>query len=301
MRRIIFTFLLISVPFLIKAQYLWDYGMSLGAANYLGEIGGDEKTRRDFVMDMKLGQTRWGLGGFGRYKFNNLLNFKGGLTYARIQGDDQLSTNRGRRGRNLSFRNDMIELVATTEVNFYQANDVGRSGRYRIDFRSYGFVGMGALYHSPKAEYQGKWVALQPLHTEGVDYNRITFTVPVGVGFYYTYKRKYRFGMEVGYRTTFTDYLDDVSTNYATKEQLNNDPLAIALANRRNEISGTDVPKPNNYFPGEKRGDPTHNDGYILATLNASYVIRGKGSFYRSKYNFVFGAKRKKRKTRAKF
>lgn len=301
MRKLFYIVFFACLPGISSAQYSWDFGGALGVSNYLGEIGGDEKTRRDFVMDMKLSQTRWVFGGFARYKFNNLLNFKGSLTYARIQGSDNLSTNRGRRGRNLSFRNDMFEGALTTEVNFYQVNDVGSTGRYRVDFRSYGFLGIGGLYHNPKAEYQGKWYALRPLKTEGVDYNKVTFTVPVGAGFYYTYKRKYRIGLEVGYRTSFTDYLDDVSTNYVSAEELGNDPIAIELANRRDEIDGTDVPHPNHYSPGNKRGDPTHNDGYFFTTINVSYVMRGKGSFYRNKYNFVFGNKRKKRKTRAKF
>lgn len=301
MRSLVLIILLIF-PLSVASQYAWDYGLMMGAANYLGELGGDEKTRRDFVMDMKLGQTRWATGSFVRYKFNNLINLKASLTYGRIQGSDKLSSNRGRRGRNLSFRNDLVELSNTMEVNFYQVNDVGRTGRYRVDFRTYAFTGLGCLYQSPKAEYQGKWHALKPLQTEGVKYSNFNLSIPSGAGFYYTFKRKYRIGWEIGYRVTFTDYLDDISTNYASKEQLGNDPLRIALANRRNELgNSTDVPAKEHYGPPSnvtngKRGDPTHNDGYFFTTINFSYVPRGKGNFYRSKYNFIFGNKRKYRR-----
>ena len=47
----------------VDAQYAWDFGMHLGGANYLGEMGGKDQPRRDFVWDMKLGQTRWAVGG----------------------------------------------------------------------------------------------------------------------------------------------------------------------------------------------------------------------------------------------
>ena len=55
--------------------------------------------------------------------------------------------------------------------------------------------------------------------------------------------------------------------------------------------------------PANKRGDPTHDDVYMYLSLNASYVIKGKNSFYRSKYSYITGVKRKfkKRRVRAKF
>ncbi len=57
-----------------------------------------------------------------------------------------------------------------------------------------------------------------------------------------------------------------------------------------------------NYTPGSKRGDPSHNDSYMTTSIYYSYVLRGKSSFYKSKYGSVFKrSKYKKRKIRAKF
>ena len=42
------------------AQYNWEYGIMFGGANYLGDIGGQELTRRDFVWDMHLNKTNIG-------------------------------------------------------------------------------------------------------------------------------------------------------------------------------------------------------------------------------------------------
>jgi hypothetical protein len=80
-------------------------------------------------------------------------------------------------------------------------------------------------------------------------------------------------------------------------------PEAVALANRRGELGNKEgVPAAANYEPGAKRGDPSHNDSYISTSLYYSYVIRGKSSFYRSKYGSIFKHnKYKKRKIRAKF
>ncbi len=282
-------------------QYNLDYGISVGAANYLGEMGGKEEARKDFIWDMKLNQTRWALGAFGRYKINPLLAVKGSFTYGRIQGADNLSTNPGRQGRNLSFRNDILELAAVAEVYLFNFADVGHRGRYRMDFKSYAFAGLAGFRHNPKTEYNGSWVALQPLQTEGVSYKNIGLSIPVGMGFYFTYRRQHRFGWDIGWRLTFTDYLDDVSTSYADPSTLN-DPLAIELADRSDELTPDLLPQGGDvyYQPGQKRGDPTHNDTYFFMNFSYSYVMY-RSSFYTQHYSWLSGRRSKIRKQRSRF
>ena len=184
----------------VSAQYKWDIGLHLGGANYLGEMGGMEKTRRDFVWDMKLGQTRWAVGPFARYKINRTISVNGGLLYMRIQGADALSTNRERVGRNLNFRNDMFEFYVRPEFTIFQDNDLGGRGRYRTDFRLFAYVGAALYYSNPKGQINrtGEFYALQPLQTELVDYSQIGFAIPAGIGFHFTKQRRHRFGMDLG-------------------------------------------------------------------------------------------------------
>src|ERR1700739_1988602 len=207
-----FNILVLSIFISISsiAQYRWDYGGQLGASNYLGDIGGKSQTRRDFVADMKLGQTRWDPAFFVRYKFNPKLLLRGQFSYLRIQGADSLSTNPARRARNLSFRNDIFELSVTPQLNIVDNQDLGSSYRFKLAFNLYLFAGVGVMHHKPKANYQDQWVALQPLHTEGTSYSLWQFVVPVGTGFYFTIKKKHRIGFEFDWRICFTDYLDDV-------------------------------------------------------------------------------------------
>lgn len=287
-----------------NAQYAWDIGLHLGGANYLGEMGGKEQTRRDFVWDMKLGQTRWAVGGFARRKINRLVSVNAGLMYLRIQGADALSTNPGRVGRNLNFKNDMFELYVRPEFTIYQDNDIGGRGRYKTDFRLFGYLGLGLHYHNPKGQLdrQGDFYALRPLTTELEDYSSLGLSIPAGIGFHFTKKRRHRFGWDFGWRTTFTDYLDDASTVYADPSLLPNGD-AVALANQTSYALDRDptLPNANNYTAGNKRGDPTHNDSYLTMTFTYSYVLRGQSNFYRQRYNWVRGAKRVGRKSRAKF
>lgn len=312
----LFTFLFFSLTSSFAfGQFKWDFGTQLGAANYLGEIGGKEKTRRDFILDLKLSQTRSAIGGFARRKINPDTYVRAAVGWYRISGRDDLSTNPGRRGRNLSFRNDIYEVNVTGQYMFYDIADLGRTYRYRNDFKAYIFTGFAGFYHNPKAEYNGSWVALQPLRTEGQGlaagapkpYGKFLFAVPAGAGFFFTISKIYRVGWEFNWRTTFSDYLDDVSTVYADPALFGGNQTAIDLANRNPELGEYDpktsgIAPSQNYLPGSKRGDPTHNDSYLSTTINASYVLKGKSKFAKSKYKSFFkGKKYNKRTIRAKF
>jgi len=301
MRKLLLSLIITTLTVsLSKAQYNWDFGVHAGASNYLGEMGGKADTRKDFIMDIKLSKTQFTGGAFARYKFTPLISAKLGLNYIRIEGADNASTNRGRAGRNLSFQNNMFELDLQAQVFFYEIPDLGRTYRYRNDFKMYAFAGVAGYYHNPRTMYQGSWVKLQPLQTEGVQYKKIGVSIPLGIGLLFTLEKRHRIGWEFNWRTTFTDYLDDVSTVYADPNTLSSQ-LAIDLANRRDELTG-DYPVASNYDPGKKRGDPSHNDSYMTTSIYYSYVLRGKSSFYKSKYGSVFKrSKYKKRKIRAKF
>lgn len=301
LRKLLFVIIIFSSS-LSYGQYLTDYGFSVGASNYLGDIGGGEGTRRDFVMDMKLNATRWNLGGFYRYRVSPLFGIKGTLNYIRLSADDANTTNPARKARNLNFKNDMFELAAIGELYVYKVNDVGGTGRYTSDFNLYLFVGAGLFYSNPQGQSDGgEWVALQPLQTEGVEYGKFNFTIPAGLGFYYTINRKYRLGMEIGWRTTFTDYIDDVSDIYAYNYDGISNKTTNELINQINKENNTNLLS-TNFDAGSKRGDSSHNDSYLTATVNFSWAIRSKSKYYRSRHGWVLGKKGpKRRKSRAKF
>ena len=310
MRKLLLTFIFVVATTISGySQYYVDYGFSIGASNYLGEFGGGEGTRRDGFVDMKLNYSRWVLGGFYRYRISPKFGVKAAFNYIRLSGDDAKTDNPARRGRNLNFKNDMLELTANGELYIYKVNDVGKTGRYSSDFNLYFYGGVGVFYSNPKGESpSGDWVSLQPLQTEGVSYSRFNLAIPLGIGFYYTIERKYRLGMEIGWRTTFTDYIDDASSTYIS----HSDPLTASLADKSSPALSAQIrdenpdaeylPYPSTYQPGKKRGDPEHNDAYATATINFSWAIRGRSKFYKAKHSWVLGKKkRRRRKSRAKF
>lgn len=304
MKKIFLLLFVTIITFSAKAQWLWDYGINVGVSNYLGDIGGKEKTRRDFVADMKLAKTRWNVGGFARYKVHQKVSLKLGAEYLRIEGDDKLSTNPARNARNLNFRNDMVTLELTGQVFFYEDNDLGNTYRYKNGFRAYFFAGVGGYYSNPKANKNGEWVKLRPLHTEGKTYSPVGFSIPAGVGFYFTIHKKHRIGYELNYRTTFTDYLDDISGNYPDDPNMSGDPsLSLRTPELGVPITKDNAGLYNSHTWGQKRGDKSHKDAFMTMSLSYSYVLRGKSSFYRGRYGHFFSHKKrgKVRKIRAKF
>lgn len=295
-RLLISTIVMLAIThYGARAQYAWDIGVGAGFSNYLGEIGGGPGLARDWILDLQLDQTRWNPSVFARYRldYNLALNF--GLEYARLQGADSLTENPNRFTRNLHFRNDIIEFSTTLEYYFYNQPDVGRTGRYLLDFKAYAWAGFGVFYNNPMAQLDGTWYALQPLNTEGLDapYSRIQPVIPVGFGMFYTFSRIHRFGMKVGWRYTFTDYVDDVSTFYPDPTVLTS-PEAVALSNRTPEVANHPLARDLApvYVKGQIRGNPDANDSYLLLSMNYSYVIRGKSKSFGRRRNYLYGRKR---------
>ncbi len=266
-----------------QAQYNLEFGISTGAANYLGDMGGNELTRRDFVSDMKLTQTRAAIGTYLRYRINSDFSVKTNVSWLRLAGNDALSSNRARNTRNLSFRNDVFEWSVQGQYFFYTVNDFSNY-RHPNKFSLYAGLGAGVIYHNPKANYKDEWIALPALETEGYAYKRFVAVVPVSAGFCYTINRKFRLGWELNWRTTFTDYLDDVSQNYVAHPE---NSLAGLLANRTGELGNVDAAFAENFTPGNKRGDETHNDSYLSTSVEFAYLFRGHSSVGRPQYPWI--------------
>ncbi len=287
--------LFFSFRSLAQRGYKFEFGGSLGAANYLGEIGGKDLEGRSFIYDMRLTKTRWNPGLFVKYQFHPMFAVRGCFNYVRIVGEDAISTNPGRFYRNLSFKNDIFELNTNIQWLFY--NPTRPTGIYRrssIYFTAYMFVGIGGFMHTPKAFYQEEWIDLRSLKTENTAYGKFSYCVPAGLGFYVTInqrRRAHRIGLEVNWRYTGTDYLDDISKD-SWENPSTQSNLSAALANRNPEVLSQPDGMQGNYGWHDKngdgandnmapRGDPNDKDSYI--TLNVTYGYSFKAKYKRSR------------------
>ncbi len=214
-----------------------------------------------------------------QYYFTPRISARAEITWFTLEGDDSKADDGSRKKRNLSFKSNNVEVGFTGAFNL-----LPNGNRYyrRPYFNVYGFGGVGFIYFNPKAEYQGKKYALQPLNTEGADYSRIALVIPFGLGARLKAGPNFNIALEGGYRKTFTDYLDDVSTVHLGSAPFS-DPIAFALSDRRPELGLTAAPA------GTQRGNPSGEDGYFLLNLKVEYYLpwdfggNGSGRTYSKK------------------
>ncbi|QIP14315.1 outer membrane beta-barrel protein [Spirosoma aureum] len=290
----------------------------VGSSHYYGDLAGYRQFfKATYIM------PRWNVGlGYTR-QFTPHFAARAAFTWARIAGDDY-TFNKGsinnsteslvQYTRNLHFRNDLKEFAITGIYNFVAD---GRNSNVRAKFTPYIFGGIALLAHSPEArtpagtdagEYEPqKWVKLQPLHTEGQGqpgydkpYSLVTAAIPVGFGLRYRLNENFNLGFEIGYRYTFTDYLDDVGGPYADPAVLTG--VASKMADRRQQRFAARLKDaPDRYAALESlfqaggqsqtdvlaalqtpvRGAPGSilgflKDGYILTSFQIHYIIPGK-------------------------
>ncbi len=284
-------------------------GVTLAAANYFGDI----VPAPDFTS-FRFKSTRPNLGLSYTYRYTPRVSVRTGFNWLRIMGDDALSAspdegeNAPRFKRNLSFRNDIKELSAVAVFDLFEnRNDYRR----RPDFVPYGFLGVAVLHHNPKAYYENGsrqgtaaaddiptgWYELQPLGTEGQyasngdypeAYKRVQIAIPFGLGVRYKIDRNWDLSLEVGWRKTFTDYLDDASSAFALKSDILNgggaNPKAATILSDRSAESGfSTVADPSgtvyNVVPNygspinPKRGNSSDDDWYITTGITLNYIL----------------------------
>ncbi len=306
MRSKAFLLLLIILPTLASAQrwkrqrYEWVTGV--GATQFLGDVGGRDQIGSDFFFDLDAASTRYVVNLGLRYKISQYVSAKTGFSFGEIAGDDKFTKEPFRQNRNIHFRSPVVEWATQIEVSWmkesvgsrYKIRRVRGRGRKGSQVYVYGFAGVALLYMNPMAQYNGKWHALKPLHTEGQEfvpsrseYSNWQFAIPFGIGMKYALDKNSSIGLEYGLRKTFTDYIDDVSTSYvytkwapnsaALQQALGYDNVAAALADPSLNRVSTNVeafPGACSACPGQQRGDPTDLDSYMFMMITYQRKIR---------------------------
>jgi hypothetical protein len=307
MRKTILLLLILCVPLLLSAQYKRknrsafgtkknkvrkEYIVGIGGANFLGELGGANQIGTHFVKDFEFSATRPSLALGIRMRPSSRFAVKGGLHYLMLTGADKLTKEPYRENRNLSFRSPVFELSVQAEF-FLTKEQVGHQynirnvkGMKSFDIQSYFFVGVGGFYFNPQAKYNGTWINLQPLGTEGQGlpggakkYSRFSVCIPYGLGAKYGVSKEWTIGIEIGIRKIFTDYLDDVSTVYYDNAALKaahgemGAYLADPSLHNYPESLGGDATGATQTAAGDQRGDPKSKDAYMFTNITVSYKV----------------------------
>ncbi len=265
----------------------------LGASNFLGDLGGAKGIGTHGIKDLKIRMTRPTVMLGYKYMLNQYLSVKGSLIWGLLNGDDAVTKNEIRNNRNLSFRSNIGEVAAYIEYFPYidkvypRYKLKGVRGNKAFSLSPYLFTGIGITLFNPKANYNGDWVALQPLATEGQGlagrpekYKRVTMSFPIGAGVKYRINKQLALSFELSLRYTLTDYIDDVSTSYYLQDEIEASTGAIAaeLSDRSINPAINGVIEygdgRNNYL---QRGDPRWNDAYMFGIFSIHYrFVKGQ-------------------------
>lgn len=255
------TYLLILVTVVAEAQSFYAirrsrsliFSAGTGTSTYFGELKSNGGGYIDPRINLNVGL---------QYFVIPQLALRGELAWFQLSGDDAASTGAHLR-RNLSFVSNNFEASVTGAFHLKPMNY-----RYyqRPPFNAYVYAGVGLMRFNPRAELNGTMHSLQPLMTEGVEYGRVGVVLPAGLGVKVKAGPFFNFVLEGGYRKTFTDYLDDVSTVHPDKSTWT-DPIRIALSDRGPEVDI--APKP----AGSVRGNSDKMDGYFLMNLKVEYYL----------------------------
>ena len=290
-----------------QPAYPFEIGLQLGTAQFLGDLGGQPGIGKGFIIDTDIKSIRPTFGLFGRYNVGGHFAARVDLNYLQLHGDDKyagLGTFDAtvkppdaawyRYYRNLNFKSDVFELAVAGEIIPYNF-ELGNGYRDYSVVSPYGFIGFGLFTFNPQGFFNGTWVDLQPLSTEGqgivpgrAPYSLVQFCIPMGFGVKWMYNDIWSVSFEINHRITFTDYIDDVSTDYVddpsvftTNFDAQTASLAYAMSRRSQEQDNGEI---FGYItaPGEQRGDPKDNDSYYTVSIRFSYYIK-PGTFSSSR------------------
>ena len=278
MRRI---FVVLSVMLLgvgVKAQTS-EIGLCGGVSFYMGDLN----PKGVFSGSRPAGGVLY------RYNINPRFAFKANVLFGSMEASDAKTG--GDMKRNLSFRSPLSEISAQIELNFLRLyNERGAN-----PFTPYLFAGIALFSFNPQTELNGVWYDLQTMGTEGQDlnlqdpitgvmydkkrYSLTNFSIPFGLGMRVNFLKYYCIGLEWGFRKTFTDYIDDVSSTYVRREFLieYRSQLIADLADRTTVVIGETQNGEKIYdyhAAGTARGNNAKTkDWYSFATLSFTFKL----------------------------
>ncbi len=250
----------------------WMLGIFAGTVNYQGDIQRSSFTFDNanpaFAMSLRKPLGKW-------------FSFKTGFAITKIEAADKNNRDYLVK-RNLSFYTSIKEFNIGLELNILDITTK--------KFSPYLFGGLCLFHFNPWTfDENGAKIYLKPLGTEGQGltqypdrkpYNLIQPALGFGGGARFALNENINIGLEFTQRKSFTDYLDDVSTNYADYNLLF-DARGIQspnLAFRGDELPGGQ-PYPH---AGEQRGTPTEMDWYYFIGMTVEVKLSKVGSLLRS-------------------
>lgn len=287
----------------------WEAGINFGPSFFLGDLGGNSGKGRNSLKDLNLEFTKLMKGAYLTVYPNRFFGLRLAASLTYLEGDDAVINTKGinelwRKQRNLDFKTNVWEANASVEIF---PTMIFSSEDYEPRLRPYGLIGIGVFHFNPKgsltdAAGNKSWYPLHPLRTEGQGmpeypnsqpYQLTQLNIPMGGGLKFFVSDRVNVSMEVLYRKTFTDYIDDVSQkyidpkDYAKYLSAQDASLAYKLSDK---TIGIIYPGMTRFPGGTQRGDIKDKDTYFSVIAKVGFRL---GPIYESSF-----ARRAARQTR---
>ena len=261
MRRLVLILIFFALSGSVSGQ-TWEFGGFLGGSGYMGDINP--------VKPYKL--TDPAFGAQVKRNFDPNWSAKLNFMYGTVRAKDASSSNSYQRDRNLDFRSPITELSMQVEFNLFRYSAGADFGYATRKLSPYLFTGFGSFSFNPITDDDlGNEVELRLLMTENVAYKKHALSVPYGAGIKYNIGGNFTLVGEIGFRTTFTDYLDDISGRYIDFNRAPGDPSYVEPASSLTSILADRSAIKNQ--GGSQRGDFRPRDTYIFSGLSLTYTF----------------------------
>lgn len=273
-----------------------EAGVNFGPTFFLGDLGGNHGKGSTFIKDINIPLTKLMKGAFISLYPTDWIGLRIAGQYTYVAGDDAIIKYNGiheswRKQRNLDFRSDMWEVYGAIELMptmiFKKYED------YQPFLTPYGFIGVGLFHFDPEGSITDAngvktWHKLHPLRTEGQgmkeypgkrEYSLTQMNLPMGCGLKVAISPRVSSAVELLYRKTFTDYIDDLSTTYIDPKyfDLYLNPQDAAVAKQiADKTVGIVTPGVTRYAPGVQRGNVYNNDAYFSFVLKLGVRLGGQ-------------------------
>ncbi len=247
-----FLFAALFFPFAAFGQHSQDLTVSWGGLGLRGDVGPTWGTPTQ-------GQV-WTLG----YRYQGHPHYA--LRIVGEQGEflasDAASSRADRSARGITVRTQTQSVWALGEVTFLPM----RIPSFRFQHSPYLFAGVGVTSYTPQGQYQGEWIDLRPLGTEGqgLDGSGTTFygtravSVPLGLGWRAHLGPWFTAQAEAQWTWIRSDYVDDVSGDYTDVD---------ALREARGDAAAYFADPTGRGITGYSRGQSNQNDGLIRVNV----------------------------------
>lgn len=260
-----FFFLLLYLP--LSWTQSTELGVMGGVALYSGDLSENE-----FGLFFENLEPAFGF--FGRFNLNRTVAIRLGFSHARVS---EVNSEKSSRDYTRNFRSNISEFSLMGEINLFR---IGRSGG--VQLIPYVFGGAAVFNFRPETQFDGDWVELQPLGTEGqglpgyeAPYQLTQLAVPMGAGLKLD-MGSWALSFELGGRKLFTDYLDDISNTTVNYRDVleGNGELAATISNPEVDVSSGEQ------NPAYRRGGP-YDDWYYIGSVSLSFDINSGGGYGR--------------------